>query len=77
MSLVAYSSELTESWRIELGKPCTYSGTVLADDGVLYVAREVADGIEVIAVQTASPGLAPTAWPARRHDNRQTGWLAP
>jgi hypothetical protein len=77
MSLVAYSLELTESWKLDLGKPCTYSGTVLADDGVLYIARELPDGIEVLAVQTASPGLAPTAWPTRWHDNRQTGWLRP
>jgi hypothetical protein len=77
MTLVASSLELTESWRIELGKPCTYSGTALADNGVLYLARELPAGIEVIAVQTASPGLAATAWPARWHDNRQTGWLHP
>ena len=77
LSLVAYSSELTSMWRLELGKPCTYSGTALADDGVLYLARELIDGIEILAIQTASPGLAPTAWPTRRHDNRRTNWLSP
>ncbi|MBN2577065.1 MAG: hypothetical protein JXP73_21060, partial [Deltaproteobacteria bacterium] len=29
----------------------------------------------VMAIQTKSPGLAPSAWPMLRHDNRGTMWL--
>ena len=30
---------------------------------------------EVMAIQTASPGLADSSWPSARHDNRGTAWL--
>jgi hypothetical protein len=81
MTIRAYSPDVAPLWSLELGRPCIYSPLVLADDGVLYVAREhtdgVEDGIEVLAIQTRSPGVAPTAWPTRQHDNRATFWLGP
>jgi len=77
LAIVAYSWAIKELWSLDLGKVCTSSGTALADDGVLYVTRQLSDGIEVIAVQTASPGLAPTAYPTRDNNNRRTRWLGP
>ena len=79
LGVIAYSPQLTDRWILDLGKPCTYSGTTLADDGVLYVARDLGGegGIEVIAIQTASPGVAPTGFATRQYNNRRTGWLSP
>jgi outer membrane protein assembly factor BamB len=75
MTVFAYASDLTEAWALGMGAPCNYSAAALADDGLLYLARDVSAGVEVIAIQTKSPGIASTAWPARRHDNRRTSWL--
>jgi hypothetical protein len=53
---------------------------VLDDNGVMYLTRRGdsgADATEVIAIQTASPGLADSSWPSLRHDNRGTAWLVP
>jgi hypothetical protein len=46
-------------------------------NGILYLAigAETGPGDDVIAIQTTSPGLAPSAWPVIRHDNRGTMWL--
>jgi hypothetical protein len=77
MTLRAYSQDLSEIWHLDLGPPCTNSGTALADDGMLFVAREGMSGIEVLGIQTLSPGLAKTSWPTRQHDNARTGWLPP
>ena len=76
-TLYAYGANLTSAWSLDLGAPCSTGAVVLADDGTLYAARRRGGGVEVIAVQTASPGLADTAWPAEHHDNRRTGWLSP
>ena len=76
VTVTAYSPTLDELWAIDIGSPCSYSGTALADDGVLYFARNETSRLEIIAIQTASPGLAPTAWPTHFHDNRRTGWLS-
>lgn len=75
--LTAYDAALAERWRIELGPGCPTSGPALADAGLLVFARFLPEtGItEVVAVQTASPGLAATSWPVRRRDNAGTSWL--
>jgi hypothetical protein len=77
LTLVAYDADLSERWSLNLGRGCTYGGTAIAPDGVLYLGREDPEGkIEVLAVQTQSPGLAPTPLPTRAADNRRTGWIA-
>lgn len=75
LNLVAYSWELQELWSLNLGPGYTNGGVVLSDEGVLYLARQQSDGIEVIGVQTQSPGLADTAMPTWLYNNRRTGWL--
>jgi outer membrane protein assembly factor BamB len=75
MTVFAYAPDLSVSWSLPLGAPCNFQAAALADDGVLYIARDVSNGVEVVAVQTASPGLASTPWPTRGHDNGRTGWL--
>jgi len=80
--LYAYSPALDEIWHLSLGKNdwCPMGNGVLDLDGVLYLAipdDNTALGTDVIAIQTQSPGLAPSAWPMIRHDNRGTMWLAP
>jgi len=79
MSVQAYSPSLELLWSVELGKPCLDEPPVLADDGVLYVLRTKAEQqpphLELTAIQTASPGLANTAYPTLRANNRRTGWI--
>lgn len=76
LRIVAYDQSLEQQWSLDLGPPCTYGGTALGEDGMLYLAREDHTGIEVIAVKTSSPGLADTPWPTRLQNNRRTAWLA-
>lgn len=73
LELVAYSRELTEKWRLTIGNNCAETNVLIADDGLLYFAAST--GVEIVAVQTPSPGLARTAWPSTRHDNHATSWL--
>jgi len=84
MSVQAYSPQLELLWSVELGKSCTDEPFVLADDGRLYVLRSTFEefpdhlelkGLELTAIQTASPGLANTAYPTLRTNNRRTGWI--
>lgn len=75
MTLVSYSWDLKELWSLDLGEGYTNGGVVLADNGALYFARQLTDGIELVAVQTQSPGLADTAMPTWLYNNRRTGWL--
>lgn len=77
--VVAYSADLTEMWRIDIGlvDNCPVGNGVLDRDGVLYLthAMGTGQGVEVVAVQTQSPGLAESSWPSLRHDNRGSSWL--
>jgi hypothetical protein len=67
---------ITERWRVELGPGCPRTGPLLAADGVLYLLLPTLTvTTELIAVQTTSPGLAPSSWPVAKHDNRGTSWL--
>jgi len=79
--LIAYSPDLTELWRLDLGGAsggCPAGNGVLDSDGVLYLVRMGEGGeIDLLAIQTRSPGLADSSWPSLRHDNRGTGWLVP
>jgi outer membrane protein assembly factor BamB len=73
--LHAYDAALGELWSLPLGDSCPMAGPVIDDRGRLYFAWYIDNTAEVVAVQTASPGLAVTSWPVRRHDARGTGWL--
>lgn len=73
--LSAYDAELRELWTLPLGDACPMAGPVIDEQGRLYFAWWVQGVTEIVAVQTASPGLAATSWPARRRDARGTAWL--
>ncbi len=73
--LIAYDAQLTEQWRVELGASCPDAGPAIDAQGRLFFSWYINGATEVAAVQTPSPGLAPTAWPARRRDSRGTAWL--
>ncbi len=81
--LVAYDGLLVEKWRIDLPYPpvlqnyhrCPKPGVVLDKDGIMYLAVEAQDGSYMLAVQTQSPGPAPTPWPLRFGDNHGSNWL--
>jgi outer membrane protein assembly factor BamB len=82
--ILAYSYDLQELWRLELGSaigcPGITGNVVLDDSGVMFLTRPGdpgTDSTEVVAIQTASPGLADSSWPSLRHDNRGTAWLVP
>ncbi len=80
--LVAYTGGLEEKWRVTLPVPavlnkyyrCPRPGIALDNNGVMYLAVE-ADGTYLIAVQTPSPGVAPTAWPLRFRGHNGSLWL--
>ena len=80
--IVAYDSALNEKWRkslviADLGAPtyrCPRWGVALDLDGMLYLVAEERTGTFVMAVQTQSPGPAPTVWPLHFGDNRGTNW---
>lgn len=73
--LYAYDMDLNQRWMLPLGDSCPMTGPVIDDQGRLYFTWNLDSVTEVVAVQTTSPGLAPTSWPTRRHDSRGTGWL--
>jgi hypothetical protein len=75
-SLRADTWSLQSVFTIDIGGPCVrVPGVVLADDGVLYVTRQRQEGIELLAFQTTSPGLAQTPYPTYRQNDLRTGWL--
>ncbi len=77
-SISAFSPDLELLWRLDLGNLCTVGSAALDEDGVLYVVRQLGrDHVtsELVAIQTASPGLADSSWPSWRHDNQGTSWL--
>lgn len=73
--LYAYSAALEPLWTLPLGEACPMAGPVIDADGRLYFSWYSESGTEVVAIQTASPGLADTSWPLRRGNNQGTGWL--
>lgn len=73
--LHAYDAGLAELWTLPLGDACPMAGPVIDARGRLYFAWYIDRGTEIVAVQTASPGIAATSWPVRRRDARGTGWL--
>jgi hypothetical protein len=77
LDLFAYSAALDPSWSLSFAGPCHLTSLALGDDGVLYVTRANDTETEVIAIQTAIPGLGRTALPIAGYNNRRTGWLAP
>ncbi|MCG5056166.1 MAG: hypothetical protein KA712_24715 [Myxococcales bacterium] len=80
-ALIAFNSGLQEKWRLQLpvpkglgnDYPCPKWGVALDDDGMMYMAVE-ANSTHIIAVQTTSPGPAPTLWPLRFGDNAGSSW---
>jgi outer membrane protein assembly factor BamB len=73
--LHAYDAALEQQWMLPLGDACPMAGPVIDAEGRLYFAWHIDRGNEIVAVQTASPGLADTSWPVRRHDARGAAWL--
>jgi hypothetical protein len=73
-TLIAFTADLKEEWRLRVGTRCNVGNALLTDDGMLYFAR-LRSFVEFVPVQTTSPSLAKTAWPSSPHDNRATGWL--
>ena len=73
--LYAYDPDLQERWMVPLGDACPMAGPVIDDQGRLFFTWSYERVTEVVAVQTQSPGLAPTSWPTRRADDRGTGWV--
>jgi hypothetical protein len=73
--LHAYDAALEEQWMLPLGDACPMAGPVINASGRMFFAWYFERAAEIVAVQTASPGLARTSWPVRRHDARGTGWL--
>ncbi|MCL2823855.1 MAG: hypothetical protein FWD57_07690 [Polyangiaceae bacterium] len=77
LEVIAVSQSMEVIDRINLGGSCRRVSAVLLDDGLMVVMRVGLEGNDFVRIQTASPGLARTAWPAVRRDNERTGWVAP
>jgi hypothetical protein len=78
LGVFAYSPTMEPKWTLNIGPGCMQQSATLADDGVLYVLHPVATNIlelELVAIQTGSPGLIRSAMPTLQFDNRRTGWL--
>jgi hypothetical protein len=76
--VVGYSPDLVEESRLTVPGRCGQTNALLTDDGMLYFGRGASGGgAEIVGIQTKSPGLARSAWPTWRHDNRATAWLSP
>ena len=80
LSIRALSPTLEQLASLGVGGLCSERhepDAVLLEDGLLLVpAREEKQGVLVGFVETASPGLARTAWPTRMRDNLRSGWVA-
>lgn len=72
--LAALSPALEELWHLDLPGAPVGMNPLLTDDGLLYMRIGTTQGDAVIAVQTTSPGLAPSSWPMPIHDNRASNW---
>jgi hypothetical protein len=73
--LVALSPDLVERWHLDLNANVLYgSSAALSPDGVLYLQASGTTPNAVLAIQTASPGLAATAWPSVRGDAARSNW---
>jgi hypothetical protein len=72
--LSALTPALAELWSLELDGVMYDPSAVLTEDGVLYARLLALTGESVIAIQTASPGLAASSWPMAQHDNQATRW---
>ena len=77
LEIIAVSDSLAVLDRIDVGPYCDQASAVLLDDGLMVVTRVGKGHAEFVRIQTASPGLARTAWPTIRRDNERTGWVAP
>jgi len=75
-TIAALTPGLVQQWTVEVpGELDQDSSAALADDGVLYLQLASASSRNsVVAIQTTSPGLARSSWPALRHDNGATNW---
>jgi hypothetical protein len=68
--IVALSAQLQELWHLDVDGGLENGSAIITDDGVLFA--QTTNG--VIAIQTASPGLARSSWPTFRHDNQSSNW---
>lgn len=73
--LYGYSQELQEQWMLPLGDGCPASAPVIDETGRLFFVWLIDNDLEMVAVQTTSPGLAATSWPARRPDALGAAWI--
>ncbi len=78
--VASFSNVLERLEVVELEGQCP-AGMALAEDGVLYLSRPSPSSplgslanVEIVAVQTRSPGPARTGWAMSRSDNAGRGW---
>lgn len=77
--LIALDRDFKVLWTVELTGRRFLRRPALDTDGVLYflVHRAEDDAAEVVAIQTTSPGPAPTPWAGGRSNAAQSGWASP
>jgi outer membrane protein assembly factor BamB len=76
VQIIALDEGLRELWRLPVEGMCA-EDAVLGEGGLLYLVNYLYPNQRLVAVQTTSPGLAPTGWPMFWHDARSTRWLGP
>jgi outer membrane protein assembly factor BamB len=76
VEIIALDDGLRELWRLPIEGVCP-EDVMLGEGGLLYVLNFQYPSERLTAIQTTSPGLAPTGWPTVGHDARSTRWLGP
>jgi hypothetical protein len=78
-SLVALGPALQQLWSLRLPDGQCPGLGVMNGDGKIFVTRmHPAGALQLLAIQTPSPGLAPVSWPQfGSRDARGTDWLPP
>ena len=69
----ALNPDGTLNWKQDLHCGINWSSPTLIEDGTLYIGGMTNEGGVLIALQTGSPGLADSAWPTFRRNNKNTG----
>ena len=71
--IYALNRDGTLNWKMDFHCGINWSSPTLLEDGTLYIGTMMDGGGSILSLQTQSMGYAPSAWPAFRQNNRNTG----
>jgi outer membrane protein assembly factor BamB len=71
--IYALNPDGTLNWKQDLECGINWSSPTLIDDGTIYIGGLINGGGSLFALQSDNPGLAGSAWPTFRQNNKNTG----